>query len=192
VRRTAPLLALALLVAATPACVQGTDVVPECRDRGEAFRILTLAAQSVPSATVLPCLDVLLPGWSFGGSQTVDGAFRFWLSSDRAGFQAVKVELVAECDLTGSVEVIPGIGEVGTRRFEAPLSLSPSYAADRFYTFPGGCVRVEYRFDTHDPRLVLEADQAVGFLQRQRLVERYDEHDLILCGAGAPDCPGGG
>jgi hypothetical protein len=192
VRSFARLAVAALVVAgAAPACVQSSEIVPECREDDEAVRILTLAAQAVPSATVLPCLELLLPGWSFAGSQIVEGAFRFWLSSDRAGLQAVRVELLGDCDVTDAVEVIPGLGEAGTRRFEEPLSLSPRFAANRFYTFPGGCIRVEYRFGTRDARFVLEADQAIGFRTRQGLVDRYEEHDLVLCGAGAAECPGG-
>jgi hypothetical protein len=185
---------IALAAAATalsPACVQATDVRPECRVGDESTRVLTLAAQAVPSATLLPCLDVLLPGWSFDGLQIVDGAYRFWLSQDRTGIRSVGVELVAECYVAAAVEVIPGPGEEGTRRFEAPMSLDPVFAADRYYTFPGGCVRVSYRFGEDDPALVLEADEAIGFRPREGLVRRLAEHGLVLCGAGAPECPGG-
>jgi hypothetical protein len=183
----------ALVAAASLAqgCVQSSDVRPECRVGDESTRVLTLAAQAVPSATLLPCLDVLLPGWSMDGVQIVDGAYRFWLSSDRTGVRTVRVELVAACDVEGAVEVIPGPGEEGTRRFEEPLSLEPAFAANRYYTFPGGCVRVEYRFGSSDPTLVLEAEQAIGFRPRHALVRRLADLGIVLCGAGAADCPGG-
>jgi len=180
-------LALAVALAAfAPAC-SAADVRPDCRGQEAVF---TLAAQAVPSATLLPCLDSLLTGWEFGGSQIVDGAFRFWLGSDRAGLQAVEVELVAECDVTGAVEVVPSPDEAGTRRYEKPLSLAP-FAADRYYRFPGGCVEIEYRFGSDDSTLVLEADQAISFRPRHDLVDRLEDEELILCGAGAPECPGG-
>jgi hypothetical protein len=183
------ILAAAVVVAAlVPAC-SASDVRPDCRGHEAVF---TLAAQAVPSATLLPCLDVLLTGWDFGGSQIVDGSFRFWLGSDRAGIQAVEVELLPECDVTGAIEVVPSPDEAGTRRFEKPLSLGPSFAADRYYVFPGGCVEVEYRFGSDDSTLVLQADQAISFRPRRDLVERLEREDLVLCGAGAPPCPGGG
>jgi hypothetical protein len=178
-------IAVALLV---PGCVTATDIRPDCRSED---RVLTLVAQAVPSATMLPCLDALLTGWGFAGSQIVDGSFRFWLSSDRAGLQAVSVELTESCDVSGAVEVIPGVDEAGTRRFEEPLSLSPRFAANRYYTFAGGCVSVTYRFGTNDPALVLQADQAISFRPRQELVDRLADSGLVLCGAGAPECPGG-
>jgi hypothetical protein len=183
--------AAAIAVAASAsACVQSSDVVPECgSDNDDA--VFILAAQAVPSATLLPCLDALLTGWAFGGSQIVDDSFRFWLSSDRAGPQAVEVELLAACDVADAVEVAPGADEAGTRRFEAPLSLEP-FAADRFYTFPGGCIEVEYRFGADaSPTLALEADQAIGFRPRQPIVQSVADEGLVLCGVGAPPCPGG-
>lgn len=174
-----------------PACVQSTDVRPGCGTPDD-DAVFVLAAQAVPSARLLPCLDALAAGWDFAGSQIVEGSFRFWLSSDRAGFQAVRVELVAVCDITDTVEVLPGIDELGTRRFEQPLSLDPSFAANRYYRFPGGCVEVEYRFARGAPStLVLEADQAISFRPREAIVDRLQEHGLVLCGFGAPACPGG-
>ena len=185
----ARLAGLAVVVAlVVPGCVTASDIRPDCR--GEEW-VLTLAAQAVPSATVLPCLDALLSGWQFAGSQIADGAVRFWLSSDRAGLQAVTVTLTASCDVSGAVEVVPGVDEADTHRFEQPLSLSPVYSANRFYTFPGGCVTVAFRFGTDDPTLVLQADQAISFRRRQDLVERLARLDMVLCGAGAPPCPGG-
>ncbi|HEX6332299.1 MAG TPA: hypothetical protein VF129_13585 [Actinomycetota bacterium] len=178
------------VAALLPACVQAVDVAPECRVGDESTRVLTLAAQAVPTATMLPCLDVLLPGWSFEGIQITDGAYRFWLSSDRTGIRTVRVELVSECDLSAAVEVVPAPGEEGTRRFEEPLSLDPVFAANRYYTFAGGCVRVEYRFGSGDPTEVLQADQAIGFRPRASLVRRLADLGIVLCGAGAPPCPG--
>jgi hypothetical protein len=196
VRRWRGIGTLALLAWLVPAC-GGVDaaapwpyseVRPDC-DGGN--KIFVLAAQAVPSATLLPCVDDLLSGWDYAGSDTVNGRFTFWLDSDRAGLRSVEVSLLPACDVSGAVEVNPGADETGTRRFEEPLSLQPAFSADRFYTFPGGCVRVEYRFQGAQSTLVLEADQAIGFRPRQEVVDRVAEQGLVLCGAGAPACPGG-
>ena len=171
-----------------PACADSTDVAPECRSDGT---LLILAAQAVPSATLLPCLEQPIAGWSYSGSETRNGLFRFWLDSDRAGLRSTQVSLVAACDTAGTIEVLPGAGEDGTRRFEQPLRLEPSFAANRLYTFPGGCVEVTYRFDADAaPALVLEVDEAIGFRPRAELVAETDELGLTLCGAGAPPCAG--
>lgn len=187
--RGAALAPLLTLVALGPACAGSADVLPGCPENPT---ILVLAAQAVPSATMLPCVEQLPAGWSFAGSETLDGRFRFWLDSDRAGFHAVQVSLVASCDTSRAVEVTPDVDEVGTRRFERPISLPPNFAADRYYTFPGGCVEVAFRFASGaDPTLVLQANQALGFRPRQPLVDDLADSGLILCGVGAPDCPGG-
>jgi hypothetical protein len=176
------------LAALVPACATAVDVRPDCQGED---RVLTLAAQAVPSATLIPCIQGLVSGWYFDGSQIAEGSMRFWLGSDRAGVRAVAVELSESCDLTGAVEVIPGVDEAGTRRFEEPMSLTPSYTANRYYTFEGGCVTVAYRFGSSDSALVLQADLAVSFRPRQELVDRLEDLGLVLCGAGAPQCPGG-
>jgi hypothetical protein len=177
-----------ILAVLASGCAASTDVRPDCRGEDPVF---ALAAQAVPSASLLPCLDVLLTGWDFAGSQVVDGAFRFWLASDRAGLKAVEVELLPDCDVSQAIEVIPSPDETGTRRFEEPISLQPAFRANRYYTFTGGCVEIEYRFSSDDATLVLQADQAISFRPRQELVDRFAELGLTLCGVGAPECPGG-
>jgi hypothetical protein len=165
-----------------------SDVRPDC-DGGN--KIFVLAAQAVPSATLLPCVDDLLSGWNIDGTETINGRFSFWLDSDRAGLRSVEVSLLPACDVSNAFEVNPGIDEAGTRRFEEPLALQPAFAANRYYTFPGGCVQIEYRFQVAESTLVLEADQAIGFRPRQEVVDRVAQQGLVLCGAGAPPCPGG-
>jgi hypothetical protein len=186
VRRALRAAALCVAVLA-PACATAVDVRPDCQGED---RVLTLAAQAVPSATLIPCIQGLVSGWYFEGAQIIEGSMRFWLGSDRAGVRAVAVDLSESCDLSGAVEVIPGVDEAGTRRFEEPMSLTPSYTANRYYTFEGGCVTIEYRFGSSDSALVLQADLALSFRPRQELVERLDDLGLVLCGAGAPECPG--
>ena len=153
--------------------------------------LLILGAQAVPSATLLPCVVGYPTGWTFAGWHARNGAFGFWLDSDRAGLHAVEVELTPRCDTGSAIEVVPGEDETGTRRFEQPLSLPPNYAADRFYTFEGGCVIYRYRFaNADDPAIALEADQALGFRPREELVEDLGAIGLHLCGAGSPPCAG--
>lgn len=172
------------------ACSVNADSLPGC-DAGS-DRLFVLAAQAVPSATLLPCVAELPSGWTFGGSDTRSGMFQFWLNSDRAGLRAAQVTLQASCIPGTALEVTPAIDEVGTRRFEQPLQLPPSFAANRYYRFTGGCVIYEYRFAQGAPAtLALEADQALTFRPRQPLVDELRKHDLVLCGAGAPPCPGG-
>ncbi len=183
-------LAVALLLAVlTSSCATSADALPACPGTPA---IMILAAQAVPSAMLLPCVEQLPAGWSFSGSETIQGRFRFWLDSDRAGLRAVQVTLTTACDTSGAVEVSPDLDEAGTRRFERPISLPPRFAADRLYRFPGGCVDIAFRFASGaDPNLVLQVNQALAFRPRHQLVQEMAEAGLILCGAAAPECPGG-
>jgi membrane-associated phospholipid phosphatase/tRNA A-37 threonylcarbamoyl transferase component Bud32 len=150
---------------------------------------MTLAAQAVPSAAILPCIATLPSGWQVGGADIHSGRASFWLDSDQAGPRAATITLAATCDTTGARR-IPS-DEPGTRRFERPLSLVPRFSDLRFYTFPGGCVTYQFRFPPGaSPVLAGSADTAVGFVPRSRLVDNVRQTEgLALCGRGAP-CPG--
>ena len=82
--------------------------------------VMVLMAQSVPSATAVPCVAALPAGWSVGGARIKRGEGRFWLDSDQAGKHALDVTLRPEsaCNLDGASEVASD--EPGLRRFERP------------------------------------------------------------------------
>ena len=187
-RRLGPL-ALTALVLLLPGCAARSEAQASCdvNDTG-----LVLAAQSVPSATLLPCVQTLPVGWTFGGSDVRNGLDRFWLDSDRAGIHAVEVSLTRSCNVSSAVEVAPAPDEAGTKRYEQPISLPPYFEADRYYTFPGGCVTYWYRFQTGAAStLVFEADEALSFLPRATFVKKVSTGvGLSLCGAEASSCPG--
>jgi hypothetical protein len=153
---------------------------------------LVLVAQAVPTATLLPCIAEFPVGWIFGGSEIRSGFVRFWLDSDRAGAQALEVRLTRQCNVSKAVEVAPGADEVGTRRFEQPISLPPRFVANRYYVFEGGCVTYRFAFNVDaSPTLSFDVDEALAFRHREELVEWVREQDgLELCGAGASPCPG--
>ena len=155
--------------------------------------LLLLAAQAVPSATLLPCVQALPAGWWYGGSEVRSGIARFWLESDRAGMHAVEVSLTRSCRTIGALDVTTSTQEIRVQELVRVYDLHP-FTADRHFLFTGGCVTYRYRFgDEASPTLALEADQAVTFGLRAALVERVqDEFGLTLCGAGAPPCVDGG
>lgn len=153
---------------------------------------LVLSAQAVPTASLLPCIEEFPVGWIFGGSEIEKGLARFWLDSDRAGFQAIQVQLTETCDVSEAIEVAPGQDEAGTRRFEEPISLPPRFVANRYYLFEGGCVTYHFAFNPNaSPELAVDIDEALSFRPRLSLVERMRETiGLELCGFGASPCPG--
>jgi membrane-associated phospholipid phosphatase len=147
---------------------------------------MTLSAQAVPSAALLPCIAELPSGWTAAGADIRNGRSTFWLDSDRAGPRAVTIALTATCDTAGAVR-IPS-DQPGAARFERPLSLRPSFALQRFYTFPGGCVTYQFSFvPGAAPVLAIPVDSAVAFQPRSDLVSYVRSTEgLALCGRGAP------
>ena len=150
---------------------------------------MILAAQAVPSASLVPCIAMLPAGWQVSGTDIESGRSRFWLDSDQAGSQAVTVTLSATCDTSGARE-IPSDWP-GARRFMRPLTLRPQFTAVSYYTFPGGCATYSFKFAAGKSSLLaIPVDGAMAFTRRARLVEFVrNTEGLALCGRGAP-CPG--
>jgi hypothetical protein len=191
VRRVA--LALGLVVAAVLAIAQTTSMFspvhdlpvtdsPECGTGDVAI----IVAQSVPSATLLPCIATLPAGWELGSVHVERNRTTFSLDSDIGGDHAVEVTLTppGECDTSGASPVPSD--ELGADRYERIDRLPPGLRGTRYYTFAGGCVT--YRLDLSDeaPSAVLfDVDQALSFQPRAVLADHIqDTTDLELCGAG--------
>jgi hypothetical protein len=187
-RISATISCAALLLTLT-SCATSGGSVPDCGD--PANRLIVLVAQSVPSATLVPCVSSMPVGWSYGGSEVQNNVTRMWLSSTVAGIHAVELELTPACDPGSAPEVVPAPDEAGAHVYDAPTSLNP-FQGTRFVVFPGGCVRYDYRFMSGVPAtLSLQADDAFSFVPRARVVQAVrDEFDQVLCGAGAPPCEG--
>jgi hypothetical protein len=183
-----PVTAMAIAIVSV-ACTPVDPAQPICSQPEDA--IVVLQAQSVPSATQLPCIAELPIGWRFGGSLVNDGGSTLWLDHDRAGVHAVEVELTASCDVSAGVEVPPAPDEVGMRTYQEPESLDP-FVGSRSLVFDGGCIVYRYRFaPDSEPALVIEADSAVSVVPRSSVVAEVRETlDLTVCGAEAPPCEG--
>ena len=64
-----------------------------------------LLAQSVPSASLVPCLRSLPAGWMVGQVTVNDGRSVIPLNHDRAGTDVLVVRLTAACDIRGATQV---------------------------------------------------------------------------------------
>jgi tRNA A-37 threonylcarbamoyl transferase component Bud32 len=104
---------------------------------------LWLMAQSVPSASLIPCLQLMPVGWSVAEVAVNNGRSVITLNHDRAGGEAVVVKLTAACDLTGATEVTSE--QPGTRRYLRMGRDATGSSATRAYTFAGGCVTQRFR-----------------------------------------------
>lgn len=185
-RRVLPVLLLVLL--SLPACASTSPNEVRCGEGGAGI----LAAQAVPSATMIPCITAFPVGWSYGGLFAEAGRVRFWMDSDRAGIHAIQVELTEACDTSGAVEVEdPASRALGVRRLELPMSFEPRLSGLTFFTFTGGCVTLRYEFAEGAPStLLLEAHQVIELFPRETAVALLDEEGAHLCGAEAPPCVG--
>jgi hypothetical protein len=154
-----------------------TTVLPTCADAedGLASHAVVLMAQSVPSATWVPCMRTALPlGWSFYHLDARNGSSRFWLNSDRDGDLAIEVRLEPSCDTAGATE-IPSDRE-DMRRLERVTRTTPRFEGERYYVFAGGCITFVFRLtgESRGEPLAL-ATQAVGSIRRADLLEQVHE-----------------
>jgi tRNA A-37 threonylcarbamoyl transferase component Bud32 len=139
---------------------------PDCETSDQ----LLLMAQSVPTASQLPCLDALPPGWVFDTLRVRDGSSQFQLAYGTTEAPSVTVRLQRRCDTSGASEVPSD--EDGTRRFESVRVVGDNYAGKRVYLFDGGCT--VYDFSFFGPRggtLTSELALGVSFYSRDALAE---------------------
>jgi hypothetical protein len=94
-----------------------------------------LLAQSVPSASLVPCLGPLPAGWSVGPVTVNDGRSVIHLNHDRAGTNVLVIELTAGCNPQGAVQASSTQPQV--RRYERIDRQTPRYQAVVLDQFPG-------------------------------------------------------
>jgi tRNA A-37 threonylcarbamoyl transferase component Bud32/membrane-associated phospholipid phosphatase len=136
--------------------------------RCEPHEPLLLMAQSVPTASLVPCIEILPAGWSLEEEAMVvgNGRSRFTMTSDRGG--VLVTELSASCDLSGAVEVTSE--RPGARRYLRIERNAAEVATTRTYTFPGGCVTERLVApEASRQQLAGEASTALDFTTRDAL-----------------------
>jgi hypothetical protein len=187
-RRARGIVAIAVLASPLAGC-SGSATIPDCDDPAD--RAVVLVAQSVPSATLIPCVGALPPGWTVASSTIAKDQTTMRLNSTLAGLNAVEVDLTATCDPGSAPEIQPAPDEIGARVYEAPTSLDP-FRGTLYIVFDGGCVLYRYAFmGGAAPSLSLEADQALSFVARADVAAAVRAHfDQTLCGAGEQTCEG--
>jgi hypothetical protein len=135
---------------------------------------LWLMAQSVPSASQVPCVRALPVGWTVANVAVNDGRSVLTLDHDRAGDAALVVRLAAACEPAGAVE---GPSPVeGVRHFQRIESSTGEFRATWYDRFPGGCVTSRLHLTT-DPNgeFAAQAPAVLGFTSREALRRALDE-----------------
>jgi tRNA A-37 threonylcarbamoyl transferase component Bud32/membrane-associated phospholipid phosphatase len=134
--------------------------------RCESHEPLLLMAQSVPTASLVPCIEILPVGWTLGDVVVGNGRSRFTMISDRGGVMVA--ELAASCDLGGAAEQTSEQPEA--RRYLRIERNAAGVVMTRIYTFSGGCVT--QRLATSEAgrqQLAGESSFALGFTTRDDL-----------------------
>jgi hypothetical protein len=126
---------------------------------------LWLMAQSVPSASLVPCVQLLPAGWRVAEVAVNNGRSLITLDHDRGGRAALVVRLTASCDRAGAREVASE--QRGARRYYRP---GPGSSGTRFYEFAGGCVTQRFRAAAPSAARMNEtASTEFGFITREQL-----------------------
>jgi membrane-associated phospholipid phosphatase/tRNA A-37 threonylcarbamoyl transferase component Bud32 len=136
---------------------------------------LWVMAQSVPSASLVPCVRYRPVGWKLAEVDVNNGRSLIMLNHDRAGKRALEVRLLAACDPAGAVEgSSPTAGVRHFQRIEA--SAGGEFTATWYDLFPGGCVTSRLHL-TEDPNgeFAAQAPQVLGFTARTALHEALSQ-----------------
>jgi hypothetical protein len=145
-------------------CASSSDTVPSCTDPLR----LAIVAQSVSSASYLPCIRDLPPGWTTAGFTPSQDGTSFLLNSDRSPGQPVTVQLTTACRISGaspSPARAPGV--LTYTRLD---SIRPRFAGRLYDVFAGGCVTYTFDFGSGSQiELMEQFEQAVGLYPRQQL-----------------------
>ena len=144
---------------------------PACSDpRPES---LMLVAQSVPTASRIPCIVSYPAGWRLGAVDVRRGQSSFRLNAGVNGLRNLQVTLRDECDVAGATPV--PTDEPGLDRYDR----LPTEGGDRMvrtYAFAGGCVTYDFHFQNVKPAVIDEASMAIGFLTRTEVTSRFYEY----------------
>ena len=137
-----------------------------CRDLSP----LWLTAQSVPTASLLPCVLTLPAGWRLTGLTAERGSSTYRFDNDRAGDSSLRATLTAGCRPEGATEIDAPDSRI--RRFQRVPS-GTGFEINWRDAFPGGCLEVRLRSRTADAdvnaQISGEAPLILGYISRSDL-----------------------
>jgi hypothetical protein len=157
-----------LLVISLGGCADSNETMARCK----ADQRLAIVAQSVPTATYIPCVEVLPAGWRISRFEVDEHGTRFELRSDRAA-QPVEVSLSDDCRRGTATPIAPRAA--GVRSYLRVRTISPDYTGTFYDVFSGGCVAATFDFIS-GPHVALvdELRRMVGLYPRRQLRQELD------------------
>jgi len=169
IRRAAAIGSMAVFALVAGGCsVEDSLPMPSCTEDGTT----SLGAQSVPTAELVPCLDPLPEGWEVDNVRVDQDGMELRFDSDRAGDNAAVFHYTATCDIGDAVSTPSE--QRGAERFEYVERIAPSFRAERFYVFDGGCIWWEFDFDAD-----ASAALAIDLGDRLQTVTRESLNEMV-------------
>jgi hypothetical protein len=133
---------------------------------------LWLEAQSVPSASMVPCVQSMPTGWRLDTANARNGWSRFTLTDNLDGSRVV-VRLSATCDITGATQ--RPSDQPGTQRYERIEPRDSGPVTTWHTAFHGGCVTAQLHPNSDaNPTFANEAASALGFTTRDALQQELE------------------
>jgi tRNA A-37 threonylcarbamoyl transferase component Bud32/membrane-associated phospholipid phosphatase len=133
-----------------------------------------LLAQSVPSASLVPCLRPLPAGWMVGNVTVNNGRSVIPLNHDRAGTGVLVLRLTAHCDPQGATQITSNQPQV--RRYQRTNRLTPGFEATHFDLFPGGCVTAQAAVPAANrAEIISDLPTILDYTTRQALQQALDQ-----------------
>jgi tRNA A-37 threonylcarbamoyl transferase component Bud32 len=135
---------------------------------------LWLMAQSVPSASLVPCVPSQVPGWKVADVAVNNGRSVIALDHDRAGKRAAVVRLAAGCDTAGTIETPSPTPLV--QRYQRIDSATDAFGATWYDRFPGGCVTYRLHSTSDlEGSFAIELPGLLGFTSRDTLHQELSQ-----------------
>jgi hypothetical protein len=129
-----------------------------------------IAAQSVPSASLVPCVSLFGGRWTVTAETFSDDGTTFSMVGEDASDVSWKVELAASCDDSPTTPV-SGTTQQGASVAERETQSDTTFERVQHLTFPGGCVTSDVTMPLrYDRALVLgDVDDALVLVTRADL-----------------------
>ena len=131
---------------------------------------MVLMAQSVPTASAVPCMRVALDDWFLDDLDSWDGGTNIEFSRliDQV---ALQIDLTETCDTGAATET--ATDQPGTRRFDERIRTGGSYRDQRFYLLPGACMTYTFALTgTGAEQAADDISRAIGLIGRDQLADQ--------------------
>jgi hypothetical protein len=137
---------------------------------GKPSGMQVLMAQSVPTASAVPCLRSSVDNWTLATFDVSNGRSMIKFAYQEGTSETVIVEMTPRCDMRGATEV--SSEQSGMRRYDREVVVANRYSNERYYVYPDACTSV--RFDLAGTGTLpalrgAEVTGALGFIGRDVL-----------------------